>query len=656
MEKTVKPEKIWQPSQERQLQSQMAKFIKEKGFSSYQELYQYSIQPPTHQIKGKNQDTFWRDLLKFYPVIYEGDPTIVSAKNTFFDYTWFPSLKLNFAENLLSYGKDDQIALTFETESGHIKKLSYKELRLEVAKFQDYIKDVVGVNDVVAAYMPNTVETVIAMLGTASLGGTFTSISCDFGVQSVLNRFTQTKPKVLVTSIAYQYSGKRYDLKANIQEIVTSLKSLKKVVAIDFLDTGNTIKKADNWEKTISQAKDIKPEDLKFVRVPFKNPLYIMYSSGTTGKPKCIVHSVGGTLLQHIKELGLHCDLNSDKTLFYFTTCAWMMWNWLISGLFFGGTVCLFEGSPKFPSIKHFLDIINRHKINIFGTSPKFLQMLKESGYNKDFDLPTLETILSTGAPLSSELFEFVYHNIKSDVMLSSIAGGTDILSCFVLGNPILPVYSGEITCIGLGMDVAVFDDKGEAVIGEQGELVCRQSFPSQPVLDIFKDDRENYRKAYFSVYPNVWRHGDQVRLSDKSTICMFGRSDATLNPGGVRIGTAEIYNVLETLKGVEDSLCVGKSFDNDVKVLLFVKCQKGIFDENFKDLIRNQIRKRLTIRHVPSYIFQVDDIPYTRNGKKMEILIRNLFEGHNIENFQSIANPQCLKQYKEILFTLSSV
>ncbi len=650
-DKATKLKKIWQASQERQAQSQMLKFMKKRGFSSYQELYQYSIQPPTNPPQ-KNKGTFWRDLLNFYPVIYEGDPTLISTKNTFFDYTWFPSLKLNFAENLLSQGKDDQIALTFESESGHVKKLSYKELRSEVAKFQNYIKDVVGVNDVVAAYMPNTVETVIAMLGTASLGGTFTSISCDFGVQSVLNRFAQTKPKVLVTATAYEYNRKRYHLKDNIQEIMTSLKSLKKIIAIDFLNTGSTIKKVDIWEKTISKTEAV---DLKFVRVPFKSPLYIMYSSGTTGKPKCIIHSVGGTLLQHIKELGLHCDFNLDKTLFYFTTCAWMMWNWLISGLFFGGTICFFEGSPKFLSTKHFFDIINRHKINIFGTSPKFLQMLKESGYNKDLNLPTLETILSTGAPLSNELFEFVYHNIKSDVMLSSIAGGTDILSCFMLGNPILPVYSGEITCIGLGMDVAVFDHKGKAIIGEEGELVCQQSFPSQPVLDIFKDDRENYKKAYFSVYPNTWRHGDQVRLSDKGTVCMFGRSDATLNPGGVRIGTAEIYNVLEGFNGIEDSLCIGKTFDNDVKVLLFVKCQKDLFDEDFKHLIRDRIKKRLTIRHLPSYIFQVDDIPYTRNGKKMEILIRNLFEGHDSESFQSLANPQCLDQYKKILLNIES-
>ena len=651
-EKAVKLEKIWEPSQERQAQSQMSRFMKKMGFSSYKELYQYSIQPSTHTSQEKNKGTFWRDLLQFYSVIYEGDPTIISSKNTFFDYTWFPDLKLNFAENLLSQGKDDQIALTFETESGHIKKLSYKELRLEVAKFQDYIKDVVGMNDVVAAYMPNTIETVIAMLGTTSLGGTFTSISCDFGVQSVLNRFEQTKPKVLVTATAYEYNGKRYDLKDNIQEIMTSLKTLKKIVVIDFLNTGHTIKETDSWGKTISKTE---AKDLKFVRVPFKSPLYIMYSSGTTGKPKCIVHSVGGTLLQHIKELGLHCNFNSDKTLFYFTTCAWMMWNWLISGLFFGGTICLFEGSPKFPSAKHFFDMINRHKINIFGTSPKFLQMLKESNYNKDLNLPTLETILSTGAPLSSDLFGFVYHNIKSDVMLSSIAGGTDILSCFVLGNPILPVYSGEISCIGLGMDVAVFDDKGKAVVGEQGELVCRQSFPSQPVLDIFKDDRENYKKAYFSVYPNIWHHGDQVRLSDKGTICIFGRSDATLNPGGVRIGTAEIYNVLKKFKDVEDSLCIGKTFDNDVKILLFVKCQKNLFDEDFKKLIRDQIKERLTIRHVPSYIFQADDIPYTRNGKKMEVLIRNLFEGRESENTQSMANPQCLDQYKKILNTLQN-
>ena len=657
-------QKIWQPSDERQSQSQMARFMRQKGFSSYQELYKYSIEPPSNFKDSsfkKDKGTFWRDLLHFYPVIYEGDPSIISAQNTFFDYTWFPSLKLNFAENLLSQGKDQQTALNYESESGCVKHISYKQLRSDVAKFQDYIKKDVGIQDVVAAYMPNTIETVVAMLGTASLGGVFTSISCDFGVQGVLNRFAQTKPKVLVAASAYEYNGKRYSLKENIQELISSLKSLKKVIIVDHLKTGDIIDNVDIWDIVINSRSTCK-ENLKFVRVPFKNPLYIMYSSGTTGNPKCIVHSVGGTLLQHIKELGLHCDFSQDKTLFYFTTCAWMMWNWLMSGLFFGGTVCLFDGSPKFPSIKHFFNIINRQNICIFGTSPKFLQILKDSGYNKDLSLPTLETILSTGSPLSEELFEFVYHNIKSDVMLSSIAGGTDILGCFVLGNPLLPVYKGQITCIGLGMDVAIFDDKGRPLIGEQGELVCRQSFPSQPVLDVFKNDRKHYKQAYFATYPNIWCHGDRVSLSPDGTLRMLGRSDATLNPSGVRMGTTEIYNVVENLKGIQDSLCISKVFDNDVKILLFVKCQGVSFDDNFKELIRSQIKKKLTFRHIPSYIFQVDDIPYTRNGKKMEVLVRRLLEDNNDykdskfkAQMDAVSNPQCLQQYKKILNSLDS-
>ena len=650
---------LWQASPSRQLQSQIYKFMQQKGFSSYQELYKYSL-----QIEGKNN--FWTDLLHFYPFIYEGDPSITSGPKSFFEYNWFPDLKLNFAENLLSQGQDNHIALTYEHESGLSKELSYEHLRLAVKGFQDHIQDTVQAGDVVAAYMPNIPETVIAMLGTTSLGGVFTSISCDFGSQSVLSRFAQTKPKVLVVASAYEYNGKRYMLTKNIQEIIAGLTHLKKVVVVDFLKTGIvsqrkdiSIKsvKIDIWDEIVSENTEAKQKQdtLKFKRVPFKSPLYIMYSSGTTGKPKCIVHSVGGTLLQHIKELGLHCDVDRDKTLFYFTTCAWMMWNWLVSGLFFGGKICLFEGSPKYPSLQHFVDLINRKGISIFGVSPAFLQALKESGYNKQLKLPTLETILSTGSPLSEDLFEFVYSHVKSDMMLSSIAGGTDIISCFMLGNPILPVYSGDITCRGLGMDVAVFDEQGQSVVNKQGELVCRSSFPSQPILDIFEGDRQNYQDAYFYKYSNVWCHGDQARLSSQGTICLFGRSDAILNPGGIRIGTSEIYDVLDQIEGIEDSLCVGKAFGNDTKILLFVKCRHPLcLDENLKHQIRGQIKEHLTTRHLPYMMFQVDDIPYTRNGKKMEVLIRKLLDSDKDQELDeshlgAVRNPECLSQYKHI-------
>ncbi len=649
---------MWQPTCTDQ--SQMSEFMRQKGFSSYHELYDDSIQPPS------STHTFWRDVLDFYSILYEGDSSIITGpQNSFFNYSWFPSLKLNFAENLLAKGQDDHIALTFESESGMTRQISYQQLRLEVARFQDNIKDIVVQGDVVAAYMPNIIETVIAMLGTTSLGGVFTSMSCDFGVDSVLNRFVQTRPKVLVTANGYTYNGQRYDLINNIQKIIPQLKHLQKVIIVDFLKTNHFKKKIkasipiDIWEEAVSSRSQIKAKDLKFKRVPFKSPLYIMYSSGTTGKPKCIVHSVGGTLLQHVKELGLHCDFSENKTIFYFTTCAWMMWNWLISGLFFGGTVCLFEGSPKCPSVWHFFEMINRKGIHIFGTSPKFLSILKDSGYHHNIALPTLQTILSTGSPLSEDLFDFVYKSIKSDVMLSSIAGGTDILSCFMLGNPLLPVYKGEITCKGLGMDIVAFDLQGQATVEKQGELVCRQSFPSQPVLDIFPNDRENYQKAYFLKYPNVWCHGDQIRISHKGTIRIFGRSDATLNPGGVRIGTAEIYNVVESLENIEDSLCIGRNWQGDVQILLFVKLNKNIsLDQKFEDFIRHEIKKRLTVRHLPAYIFQVGAIPYTRNGKKMEILIRNLFDQNpaqqqDLPDIEAVADPQCLKQYKEIATTI---
>lgn len=665
MKHVVQPhsyKKLWQASSLRQSQSQIYKLMQQKGFSSYQELYKYSLQI-------ENKDNFWTDLLHFYPVIYKGDPSIINSPKSFFEYNWFPDIKLNFAENLLSQGKDNHTALTYKHESGSSRDLSYKNLRSAVKGFQAYIQDTVQSGDVVAAYMPNIPETVIAMLGTSSLGGVFTSISCDFGPQSVLSRFAQTRPKVLVVASAYEYNGKRYILTKNIQEIIFGLTDLKKVVVVDFLKTGymSQIKdlstksekplRIDVWDDVVSEntASESQHNTLKFIRVPFKSPLYIMYSSGTTGKPKCIVHSVGGTLLQHIKELGLHCDFNQNKTLFYFTTCAWMMWNWLVSGLFFGGKICLFEGSFKFPSLQHFVDMINRKGISIFGISPAFLQALKESGYHQQFELPTLETILSTGSPLSEDLFEFVYSHIKSDVMLSSIAGGTDIISCFVLGNPLLPVYSGEITCRGLGMDVAVLDEVGQSVINRKGELVCRSSFPSQPVLDIFDGDRQNYQDSYFHKYPNIWCHGDQARLSSQGTIRIFGRSDAILNPGGIRIGTSEIYNVLDQVAGIEDTLCVGKVFGNDTKILLFVKCKPSIcLDESLKNQIRAQIKENLTTRHLPYMMFQVDDIPYTRNGKKMEVLVRKLLESDRDQKFDThylevVRNPECLSQYKQI-------
>lgn len=643
---------LWQPSTLRSTSSSMHRFMRFKNFSSYTDLHHYSLQ--THL-----KESFWKDLLDFYPVIYEGNPSDGLGQKSFMEYNWFPSLKLNFAENLLLNGKNEQIAIMYEHESGISRDISYRDLKSAVKGFQTCVQDVIGPGDVVAAYMPNVPETVIAMLGTSSLGGIFTSISCDFGPQGVLSRLAQTEPKVLVTATAYEYNGKRYDLKSSIQKIISELKSLKKVIVVNVLKTGDQIAGTNTWEDVVHPQSG----DLEFIRMPFKSPLYIMYSSGTTGRPKCIVHCVGGVLLQHIKELGLHCDFSQEKTIFYFTTCAWMMWNWLVSGLFFGGTICLFEGSPKFPSLKHFFNIINRKNIHIFGTSPQFLQALKGSGYDKDMELSTLETILSTGSPLSEELFEFVYGRIKSDVMLSSIAGGTDILGCFVLGNPLLPVYSGEISCVGLGMDVDVFDERGQSVpASTQGELVCKSSFPSQPVLGLFKNDQANYQKTYFSKYDNIWHHGDRIRLSKVGSVRMFGRSDATLNPGGIRIGTSEIYDAIEQIKGIEDGLCIDKTFGNDTKILLFVKCQKGVvLDEKLKDQIVSHIKKKLTVRHLPYRIFQVDGIPYTKNGKKMEVLIRRLIEGqHDLENksdscyqeeayLEALANPQCLEQYKKL-------
>lgn len=654
---------LWQPDSKRVASSSMQRFIDyiDKRFgleqASYACLYQFSID---------RSDEFWRALLSFYEVIYEGKEEPVNTDSGFDRYGWFPKLRLNFAENLLRCRASDDIALVSLREGGLKESLSYRELASRVALLQQALSESFEEGDVLACYMPNIAETVVAMLAATGLGGVFTSTSSDFGAAGVIDRFAQSKPRVLVACASYQYNGKSHSCLSKIKEVVDGVPSIERVFIVDFL--GNVdgagigdIRGAQWWHECMPpsysyrEEKEAEKLPLRFVRRRFSDPVYIMYSSGTTGKPKCIVHAVGGVLLQHIKELGLHTDVNPQKNIMFFTTCGWMMWNWLVSALFFGGTTTLYEGSPGYPSLQDFLRLIAREKVNIFGTSPKFLKALEDQRINlSSIDLSSLETILSTGAPLLPEQFDYVYREVKSDLMLSSIAGGTDIVGCFFLGNPVAPVYRGELQCRGLGMAVKCFNEQGGELVDSassasagQGELVCTQSFPSRPIGFLNDPNGERINEAYFNRFPGVWYHGDFIAITEYGGAKFFGRSDATLNPGGVRIGTSEIYRQVESLPYIEDSVCVGKHREGDVDVLLFVKLlpEEELCAERELE-IKQRIKANATPRHVPQLIAAVKDIPYTRSGKKIEIAVSKIVNGHSLSNKEAIANPESLEEY----------
>lgn len=614
----------------------MEHFIAHLGLRSYEELYHFSI---------SEKEKFWQALITYFEIDFTGSLDCPKV-NYFLEYTWFPEMKLNFAENLLKKGRDQDVAGHFFHESGIEQKMTYKELRSEVARIQNYLKEIISVGDVVACYMPNTLETLITMLATTSLGGIFTSTSCDFGVPGVVDRFSQSKPKVLVGASSYMYNGKVFDQRNNIYEIVKQVPSIQNIIEVNFLKNEIFLESQNSVRFENIQVSD---SDLFFVKTPFASPLYIMYSSGTTGKPKCIVHSVGGTLLQHVKELALHCDLTQEKSIFFFTTCGWMMWNWLMSSLFFGSVVGLYEGSPAYPSAIDFMGKLSDLRFNIVGTSPKFLKALELAGYNNHFSFPELKTLLSTGSPLLDENFDFVYEKIKQDVHLASISGGTDILGCFMLGNPMKKVERGFIQGAGLAMDIAAFSDDGKSLIGEKGELVCLQPFPSMPLGFLNDPHQDKIKDAYFHKFENIWCHGDFIEIQPNGSVKVFGRSDATLNPGGVRIGTAEIYHQVEKCSFVQDCLCVGRSHDGDVDIYLFViTTSDTLLDDDKIKQIKKCIRENTTPRHVPKFIYQVKEIPYTRSGKKMELVITHLLAGLEIKNKEAMMNPWSLAEYEK--------
>ena len=596
--------KLWTPSAECSDSSRMKAFMNivnkkfGKSFSAYNELFDWSVENPAD---------FWGSFWEFSGIKNsEAYDRVVDEPKKMPGAKWFEGARLNFAENLLPR-RDEKTAIIFRGEAEFERRISYAELYDQAHRVAEGLKKLgVKKGDRVAGFIPNMPEAIIAMLAAASIGAIWSSSSPDFGIKGVLDRFSQIEPKVIFAADGYYYKGRKFDSQEKLKGILDKLPSVEKVVLIKYTDTVDTtsIENAVTWEEFAAPVLG----EMTFEQLPFDHPLYIMYSSGTTGLPKSIVHSAGGTLIQHLKELMLHSNLEEEDTIFYFTTCGWMMWNWFISSLAVGSTIVCFDGNPFHPGPDALLHMARELDVTIFGTSAKYIASLENAGVvPKDVcGFPSLKAICSTGSPLSNESFEYVYRDWKKDVQLSSIAGGTDIISCFMLGNPMLPVYMGEIQCRGLGMDVDSFDDFGQSVSGKQGELVCKTAFPSMPIYFWNDPEGKKYHDAYFDVYDGIWRHGDYILLSEHGGVTMFGRSDATLNPGGVRIGTAEIYNVVENIKEVGDSVVIGQKWEDDERVVLFVKMNEGYtLDDDLKIKISKLIRSNCSPRHVPAIILE---------------------------------------------------
>ena len=639
---------LWSPSSESVKGSLLTRFTKEVTEKRELKLENYS---DLHSWSVRNPDQFWSDYWEFSEIqSSEKSGLVVENLHQFPGARWFPNAKLNYAENLLA-DRSSKIALVSILENGTRKTASYEELYSQTAAIQSLLKQHISAGDRVAGWLPNIIETIVAMLATSSLGGLWSSCSPDFGVEGALDRFGQIKPKVLFACDGYFYAGKKIDIRDKVRAIVEQVDSIKTVVWVPLLDL-DAEKKWPAGEHLWSDWLLSTSETIAFEQLPFDHPLYILYSSGTTGKPKCIVHGQGGTLLQHKKEHQLHIDLKADDNLFFFTTCGWMMWNWLVSALATRCTVILYDGSPFHPKKEILFDLIDQESITIFGISAKFLGTLqKELIRPKDTHrLTTLKRLISTGSPLTEEGFEYAYEGIKADMHLVSMTGGTDLISCFIIGNPNLPVYSGELQSPGLGMAVDIWDDEGNSVTQIKGELVCTVPFPSCPVGFWEDPDNELFLNAYFNHFKNTWVHGDFCEATKHGGYIVHGRSDAVLNPGGVRIGTAEIYRQVETFEEIIDAVCVGQSWDNDIRVLLFVILrQEQNLTEELKNAITLRIRNHASPRHMPAKIIAVADIPRTMSGKIAELAVRDQVHGRKIKNTTALANPESLKNFENL-------
>ena len=643
---------LWTPSESRLTQSRLQDFM---GYLETQGQGSYEDYGALHQFSVVKRENFWSALWDYTDIVAEQKGAVVAENSDTFPcqpdagVRWFPEARLNFAENLLRY-RDDRPALISRLENGQRRVVTYEQLHTHVAGLAASLRALgVGPGDRVAGFMPNVIETVEAMLATTSLGAIWSSCSPDFGINGVLDRFGQIQPKVLFAADGYFYNGKVCDSLERLAAISDAIDTLEQVVVIPVVSGQpdcSGLSRAVLWEDFL----DSSAAEINFAQLPFDHPLFIMYSSGTTGMPKCIVHGAGGTLIQHLKEHQLHVDLSREDVMFYFTTCGWMMWNWLVSGLASGAALVLYDGSPFAQDGLSLLKAIEVEKISIFGVGAKYLAALEKAGIvpQDEVDLASLKTILSTGSPLSHESFRYVYKEFKADICLSSISGGTDILSCFVGGSPILPVHVGEIQAPGLGMAVEIWSDVGEPLLEGKGELVCTKPFPSMPIGFWNDTDGELYRQAYFNHWANVWAHGDYGEVTPSKGYIIHGRSDAVLNPGGVRIGTAEIYRQVERLEEVQESIVVGQEWDNDVRVVLFVVLTSGtVLSDNLRARIANAIRENTTPRHVPAKILEVPDIPRTLSGKIVELAVRNAIHGQPIKNTDALANPEALEAFK---------
>jgi len=616
-----------------------------KSENDFNKIWKWSVDFPS---------IFWKSVWEFTNVKGKLGETLLKESDIFFKNKFFPDSYLSYAENLLKKNSNET-AIIFKSENGYKISLSWKNLNLRVAQILDWMKlSGIKKGDRVAAYLPNIPQAVIAYIGTSAAGAIWSSCSPDFGTAGVIDRFSQITPKILFIGDKYFYNGKKINILERLPEILKEVSSIEKVVVVTYPGTeaeSNTNAQTDTyyWEKIISEKNKKK---IQFEMLNFNDPLAILYSSGTTGKPKCICHANGGVLLQHNKELQIHSDVRENDKVFYFTTCGWMMWNWLVGSLSSGATILLFDGFPMYKKDDLLFQFASEEKVTLFGISAKYIDTIKNNGVvpKKNYDFSKLRTICSTGSPLSKDGFKYVYDNIKEDVHLSSISGGTDIVSCFVLGNLFQSVNIGEIQNRGLGMDVDIFNENGLSVKNNKGELVCKKPFPSMPIK--FWNDQENkkYKNAYFNKYKNIWHHGDYAKITENGGFVIYGRSDTTLNPGGVRLGTAEIYSAVEKLKEIEESIVVGQSWGNDIRIILFVVLNKKYTLTNeIKSKIKKEIKANASPRHVPSKIIEVLEIPKTKNGKLVELAVKQTIEGEEIKNLEALANPNSLMQFKNI-------